>query len=46
MTPPININVQEHQNLIIGDEGIIGSGTNIRTSDAHIVYDINTKKNK
>lgn len=44
LTPPININVQEHQNLIIGDEGIIGSGTNIRTSDAHIIYDINTKK--
>lgn len=44
LTPPININIQEHQNLIIGDEGIIGSGTNIRTSDAHIVYDINTKK--
>ena len=44
LTPPININVQEHQNLIIGDEGILGSGTNIRTSDAHIIYDSNTKK--
>lgn len=44
LTPPININVQEHQNLIIGDEGIIGSGTNIRTSDAHIIYDVGTKK--
>lgn len=44
LTPPININVQEHQNLIIGDGGIIGSGTNIRTSDAHIIYDAETKK--
>ena len=44
LTPPININVQEHQNLIIGDGGIIGSGTNIRTSDAHIIYDVKTKK--
>lgn len=44
LTPPININVQEHQNLIIGDEGIIGSGTNIRTSDAHIIYDAGSKK--
>ena len=44
MTAPININVQEHQNLVIGDGGIIGSGVNIRTSDAHVIYDANSKK--
>lgn len=40
----VHINVQEHQNVIIGDDCIIGSNCNIRTSDAHIVYDANTKK--
>ena len=44
LSPTIHINVQEHQNLIIGDDCIIGSNCNIRTSDAHIVYDANTKK--
>ena len=44
LSPTIHINVQEHQNLIIGDDCIIGSNCNIRTSDAHIVYNINTKK--
>lgn len=44
LTPPINLNVQEHQNLIIGDDCSIGSNTNIRTSDAHIIYDESTKK--
>ena len=43
-SPVIHINVQEHQNLIIGDDCIIGSNCNIRTSDAHIIYDSNTKK--
>lgn len=43
-SPVLHINVQEHQNLIIGDDCIIGSNCNIRTSDAHIVYDSNTKK--
>ena len=40
---PININVQEHQNLIIGDDCSIGSNTNIRTGDAHIIYDKESK---
>lgn len=44
MSPVTHINVQEHQNLIIGDDCIIGSNCNIRTSDAHIIYDSNTKK--
>ena len=43
LVPPINLNVQEHQNLIIGDECSIGSSTNIRTGDAHIIYDEKTK---
>ena len=41
MSPVTHINVQEHQNLIIGDDCIIGSNCNIRTSDAHIIYDSN-----
>lgn len=44
LSPTIHINVQEHQNLIIGDDCIIGSNCNMRTSDAHILYDSNTKK--
>ena len=44
LSPTIHINVQEHQNLIIGDDCIIGSNCNMRTSDAHIMYDANTKK--
>ncbi len=43
LSPTIHINVQEHQNLIIGDDCIIGSNCNFRTSDAHILYDSNTK---
>ena len=44
LNSPFNINIQEHQNLIIGDECIIGSGTTIRTSDAHVIYDSVSKK--
>ena len=40
---PLNINVQEHQNLIIGEDCSIGSNTNIRTGDAHIIYDQRSK---
>lgn len=43
LIPPIHINVQEHQNLIIGDDCSIGSNTNIRTGDAHIIYDRESK---
>ena len=41
--PPIYLNIQEHQNLIIGDDCSIGSNANIRTGDAHIVYDKESK---
>lgn len=40
----LNINVQEHQNVIIGDDCIFGPNTNIRTADAHIIYDGYSKK--
>ena len=43
LIPPINLNVQEHQNLIIGEDCAIGSNTNIRTGDAHIIYDRESK---
>ncbi|SDA61753.1 acyltransferase [Methanobrevibacter millerae] len=43
LIPPINLNVQEHQNLIIGEDCSIGSNTNIRTGDAHIIYDEESK---
>lgn len=40
----LNINVQEHQNVIIGDDCIFGPNAVIRTSDAHIIYDNDSKK--
>lgn len=40
---PFNAGVQESQNLIIGDDGLIFSGVNIRTSDAHAIYNANSK---
>ena len=43
LIPPIFLNVQEHRNLIIGDDCSIGSNSNIRTGDAHIVYDKESK---
>lgn len=39
-----NINIQEHQNLIIGDDCIIGNDVTIRTCDTRAIYDSNTKK--
>ena len=44
LSPTMHINVQEHQNFIMGDDCIVGSNFNARTADAHIVYDMNTKK--
>lgn len=44
LSPTLHINVQEHQNFIMGDDCIIGSNFNARTADAHIVYDANTKR--
>ena len=40
----LQINIQEHQNLIIGDDGIIGNSINIRTCDTIPVYDVNSKE--
>ncbi len=44
LSPTMHINVQEHQNFIMGDDCIVGSNFNARTADAHIVYDMNSKK--
>lgn len=41
---PIHINVQESQNVIVGSDCSIGSGVNIRTSDAHPIYNTKTKQ--
>ena len=40
----LQINIQEHQNLIIGDDGIIGNSINIRTCDTIPLYDVNSKE--
>ena len=44
LSPTLHINVQEHQNFIMGDDCIVGSNFNARTADAHIVYDMNSKR--
>ena len=44
MTAPVNVNVQEHQNLIIGNDCNLGSGTNIRTAFAYPIYSSKTKQ--
>lgn len=41
---PLNANIQEFQNLVIGDEGILVKGINIRTSDVHPIFNKNTKE--
>lgn len=38
------IHVEEHQNVVIGDDSIIGSGVSIRTCDSYPVYDFETKQ--
>lgn len=43
-TATITFDVQEHQNLIIGDDCIINGGVTFKTSDAHIIYDSSSKK--
>ena len=40
----IIINIQENQNFIMGDDGLIGSGVNIRSSDGFAIYNCKTKK--
>lgn len=44
MSSPININIQESQNVIIGAECSLSSGVNIRTADIHPIYDSQTKQ--
>ncbi len=44
MSSPININIQENQNVIIGSEPTISSGVNIRTADIYPIYDNQTKQ--
>lgn len=38
------IHVEEHQNVVIGDDSIIGSGVSIRTCDSYPIYDYETKQ--
>ncbi len=40
----VNINIQESQNFVMGDDGIIGSGVNIRSFDGFPIYDSITKE--
>ncbi len=40
----VDIHVEEHQNLIMGDDSIIGSGVSIRTCDSYPIYDFETKQ--
>lgn len=37
-------NIQEFQNLIIGDDGILVKEINLRTSDVHPIFNINSKQ--
>lgn len=39
-----NLNIQEHQNLIIGDECVIGNRVTMRTCDTHPIYDFKSKR--
>ena len=43
LSATVNMDIQEHQNLIIGDECIIGSNTTFKTSDGHLIYDSESK---
>lgn len=44
LSNPININIQESQNVVIGANGSISSGVNIRTADIHPMYEANYKE--
>ena len=44
MSSPININIQENQNVIIGAGVTISSGVNIRTADIYPIYDNESKQ--
>lgn len=41
---PFSINVQECQNLIIGEDNVIGNDVFVRTIDTYPIYDRNTKE--
>lgn len=41
---PFKINVQESQNLIIGEDNVIGNDVFVRTIDTYPIYDMNTKE--
>lgn len=44
-TRNIHINVQEDENsIVVGDDCMFSSGVQIRTSDSHAIYDLNTKE--
>lgn len=40
----VNINIQESQNFVMGDDGIIASGVNIRSFDGFPIYDSMSKE--
>ena len=41
---PFSINVQESQNLIIGEDNVIGNDVFIRTIDTYPIYDMDSKE--
>lgn len=44
LIPKISLNVQEHQNIIIGDDCSISSNVRMRTTDAHSIFSTESKK--
>lgn len=40
----LNVLCQEHQNILIGKEGAFSYGINFMTSDAHLIYDMESMK--
>lgn len=40
----LNANIQEFQNLVIGDDGILVKDIILKTSDIHPIFNINTKQ--
>ena len=41
LSPTLSVNVQEQKHVVIGDECVIGSNVDIKTSDPHVIYDSN-----
>ena len=44
MNGNLNILCQEHQNVLIGKEGVFSYGIHFMTADAHLIYDIKNDK--